>query len=156
MSSVGVFKILGERERKKKMNEWKPSVNRNRTDSNVIPEHAKQLIDFWIALKQWFPRGHFGKYATNWPNIHVARIALWTEQNFGGSIPQCHNFMCVDSNRDAKSTAQTKISNLFKRRNGSIILCNLKLSEFLLLLLEYHQNYYLNDAITIDEQILWF
>ena len=38
-----------------------------------LPENTKELIDFWITLKQRSFREHFGEDATNGPNIDLRR-----------------------------------------------------------------------------------
>lgn len=79
---------------------------------HVLPEHSEQLINFGITLEQWLSRCHFCKYTANRPYIHVTRVSLWAQQNFRCSIPQSDNFMRVHSNRNAKCTSQSKVSNL--------------------------------------------
>lgn len=75
-------------------------------------EHAEELIDFWISLEQWFARCHFGKDATNWPNINWTWVTLRTKQDFGCSVPQCDDLVSIIANRNAEWASQAEISNL--------------------------------------------
>lgn len=96
---------------KSKVIEIYPRPRHYVTHSN-LPKHSEQLIDLWVALKEWLFRCQLGKYATDWPYVDRTRISRWAQQHFGCPIPQCNDFVGIHSNRYAKRSAKTEIGNL--------------------------------------------
>jgi hypothetical protein len=57
----------------------------------MLPENFKELINFRVSMKQWSFCYHLCKYARYAPHVNRAGVAMGTEEDLRGSIPQGHH-----------------------------------------------------------------
>ncbi|KAH3668729.1 hypothetical protein OGAPHI_002483 [Ogataea philodendri] len=75
-------------------------------------EDLEDLVDLRVSGKQRLAVGHLCKNASNRPHIHACRVLFTTKQDLWTSVPQSDNLVSVRTQRDAKRSGKTEISNL--------------------------------------------
>lgn len=56
------------------------------------PKYFEDLVYFGVAGKQRLPLAHhLGKYTAYRPHVDGGRVVATSQENFRGSVPECHD-----------------------------------------------------------------
>ena len=75
-------------------------------------EDLEELTDFSITTEENLTAAEFSHDAANGPHVDGGRIVLFTEEDFGGAVPEGDDFVSVGVHGDLEGTSKAEVSNL--------------------------------------------
>jgi len=80
--------------------------------------YQRQLLNFWLAWKNWSPGQEFSNHASDRPNIDCFIIVAIQNQNLRSPIPSSYDFDSFWLNSSLELPRQTEVSDFDNSRLG--------------------------------------
>lgn len=58
-----------------------------------LPEDLEDFVNLRVTGEERLACAHFGENSTHRPHINASRVLASTQENLGGTVPQCHNLV---------------------------------------------------------------